>query len=111
MKEYTVHIPTAQYEFVEVKASSPEEARQLRDDVMSAFTEPKNTLKSGLVLKDLQKLLYKRLCNQGLQIEEVDILGTEKIYSQKDIHKILESLIAKAKRESGELRENNINRD
>ncbi len=103
---YKVHLAIGQFEFVEVDAISAENAKELYDEVKTAFQEPKNTPTSGLNLKDLQRLLYKRLCNQGLQLEEVESLGTDKVYSQKDIHKILESLLAKAKREAGEDRIN-----
>jgi hypothetical protein len=106
--EYLVHIPTSAYEFVEVKVNSPEEAKEVRDSVIAAFLEPKTTPNSGLKPVDLLRLLYKRLCNQGLQIEETESLGTDKIYSQKDVHKIIESLVAKAKREEGT---NRINKE
>lgn len=107
-KEYVVRVATGQYEFVEVKAESPEQARKEYIAIINAWkeplVEPENTPKSNLNLQPVPflRLLYKVLCNGGLIQEEIDSLGTEKIYSQKDILKIQQSLVNKAKRESQE---------
>lgn len=106
MKEYLVHIPTSSFEFVEVKASSPEEAKELRDEVMEAFQEAKNTPQSGLNKIDLLRLLYKPLCGGGITEDELDTLGTNKDYSQRDILNIIKNLIAKSKRDNGDDRLN-----
>lgn len=99
MKEYLVHIPTNQYEFVEVKAKSAEEAKELRDEVLNAFQEAKNTPNSGLKSTDLLRLGHKLFSEQGLIMEELDSLGTEKIYSQKDFINFCKNIVAKFKRD------------
>lgn len=106
--KYTLRIPTIQFGYIEAHlgTGTPEEAIEEHNRLIELYNSPKNTPNSGLNLKDLQRLLYKRLCNEMLQLEEVESLGTDKVYSQKDIHKILESLLAKARREAGEDRIN-----
>ena len=111
MKEFTVHIPTAQYEFVEVKAKSPEEAKQLRDEVIEAFQEAKNTPNSGLDKISMLRLLHKYIGTNALQMEDIENLGTEKIYSQKDVVNLIKNVLAKFARDSEEgSRADNINR-
>ena len=101
MKEYIVHIPTAQYEFVEVKAKSAEEAKQLRDEVLEAFQEPKNTPNSGLDKITMLRLLHKYLTTNMLELEDIEGLGADKIYSQKDVLGLIKNVLAKITRDEG----------
>lgn len=114
--EAEIRIPTTQYGYISIFIKDYKDLDDVLDYHNLAVKKYQDSLKEpisikGLELRDLQKLLYKRLCNQGLEIEEVDKLGTDKLYSQKDIHKIVESLLAKSKREAGGDRADDIHRD
>ena len=102
--EITLRIPIEQYSFMEYKfIGTPDEALHEYRRIVAlskAPVTPENGLNSGLKPLELLRLLYKPLCNQGLQFEEIESLGTEKIYSQKDVLKIVQSLINKSKREN-----------
>jgi len=116
-----IRIPTTQYGYISFfpEGLSPEGIIKAHNELVKAYkdslktpsVEPDLPPTSSLNLKptDLLKLLYKPLCGGGLTMEEVDSLGTEKIYSQKDVLKIVQSLINKSKREEEKLEETTHN--
>lgn len=106
MKEYLVHVPTNSYEFVEVKANSAEQAKELRDEIIEAFQESKTTPTSGLDKVSMLRLIHKYLVTNSLEMEDVESLGTDKLYSQKDVVGLIRNVFAKISRESGDSRIN-----
>ena len=106
MKEYLVHISTNSFEFVEVKATSPEEAKEVRDSVIAAFLEPKTT--PNLQPIPFLRLLHKYMVENRLEMEDVESLGTDKLYSQKDVVNLIKNVFAKIARDSGT---NRINKE
>lgn len=101
MKEYLVHIPTAQYEFVEVKANSAEQAKELRDEIIEAFQESKTSPTSGLDKVSMLRLIHKYMVSNSLEMEDIESLGTDKIYSQKDVVSLIRNVFAKVNRDAG----------
>lgn len=96
MKEYLVHIPTNSYEFVEVKAVSAEEAKKLRDEVLEEWKENNTT---GLDKISMLRLMHKYITTNALQMEDLENLGKEKIYSQQDVLNLIKNVFAKINRE------------
>lgn len=96
---YKVHLAIGQYEFVEVDAISAENAKELYDEVKTAFQEPQNT--PNLQPIPFLRLLHKYMVQNKLEMEDVESLGTDKIYSQKDVVGLIKNVFAKISRDGG----------
>lgn len=98
-----IRIPLDQYAYIETdfKGTSDEALVEYKR-LVNLFKTPSVSLENTPNLKpnDLLRLLYKIVCDEGLELEEVESLGIDKIYSQKDVLKIVQSIINKSKRET-----------
>ena len=97
-----IRIPTTQYGYINLflEGTDADEAIRIHNESIELYKDSLETptKTSSLTPITFLRLLYKPICNQGLQFEEIESLGTEKIYSQKDVLKIIQSLINKSKR-------------
>lgn len=108
-QEFLVQVPTAQYEFVQVKAESPQEAKELRDSILEAWKEPTKT--EGLDSLGMLRLTHKYLVTNKLELEDIESLGTSTIYSQRDVITLIKKVFAKIARDGNEgSRADSINR-
>ncbi len=97
-----IRLPLDQFAYLETEFEGSAEAaiteyRRLVNVFKTAPVSPKTT--PDLLPIPLLRLLYDPICNQGLTEEQVDSLGTSKNYSQRDILKVVQSLINKVVRE------------
>lgn len=90
--KYLLHVPTNQFEFVEVQVNSPEEARQQADEIKLAFQNNNN----GLSEKEFDRVVEYYLCG-SIQADDQDRLGDTKNYSQRDMMNIMRRALARIK--------------
>lgn len=115
-----IRIPTTQYGyinfFVEVEDNGYAEkeiisihnriVQKYQDSLKTPSVSLETPLSSGLKPVELLRRLYRIICGQGLTEDDLELFGTEKVYSQRDVLKIVQSLINKSKRDESEGRIN-----
>jgi len=97
----TVRVPLAQYSYIEYEfAGTPIEAIKEVQDKMDAYKQSLEGLKIGLEPKELARVMNTYLISNSMVLDDVEQLGTAKIYSQKDMFNLIRLAIAKITRDN-----------
>lgn len=101
--KYEIRIPTQQYAYisyflenVELEEVIEEHNRAIQ--LYNASISPKNS--SNLQPIPFLRLLHRYMVENRLEIEDVESLGTDKLYSQKDVVNLIKNVFAKISRDS-----------
>lgn len=99
--KYTLRIPMAdQYSYTEITCDSLEEYYQAKENYLS-FKEIKQSSTSNLQPVPFLRILHKYLVQNRLELDDIESLGTDKLYSQKDVVNLIKNVFAKISREAG----------
>lgn len=101
MKETIIRLPLEQYSYIEFPfEGTPEEAIQEYRRVSEYYKNPSTSLKMGLDKVSMLRLVHKYMVSNSLEMEDVDCLGTNIIYSQRDVVNLIKNVFAKISRDS-----------
>ena len=100
-----IRIPLDQYAYINVMfEGTPEETlKEYRRLIKLSKTpvEPEIDVSSNLKPVEMLRLLHKYLVTNRLELEDIESLGTDKIYSQKDVVGLIKNVLAKVSRDAG----------
>lgn len=99
--KYTLRIPMSdQYSYTEITCDNIDDYNQAKENYLS-FKEIEKKSTSNLQAIPFLRLLHKYMVTNKLEMEDVESLGTDKLYSQKDVVGLIKNVFAKISREAG----------
>lgn len=98
MSTIRLRIPLQQYSYIEYDfEGTPEQAIREVEEKIALFNNPIS--KDNLEWIPFLRLLHRYMTTESLQMEDVDSLGTQKIYSQRDVVDMIRKVFDKIKRD------------
>lgn len=98
--KYTLRIPMSdQYSYTEITCDNIDDYNQAKENYLS-FKEIKQNNTSNLQPIPFLRLLHKYMVENRLEMQDIESLGTDKLYSQKDVVNLIKNVFAKISREA-----------
>jgi hypothetical protein len=100
--KFTIRIPTAQYAYLEAEfTGEAEEAIAEHNRLLELYNASQKAQNTpNLQPIPFLRLLHKYMVENRLEMEDVESLGTDKLYSQKDVVNLIKNVFAKITREA-----------
>lgn len=106
-----IRIPTTQYGYINLVVEQEEKDNQINfseyvidihNRAVDLYKESLNTPENSPNLQPIPflRLLHKYMVQNRLELEDIESLGTDKLYSQKDVVNLIKNVFAKIKRDA-----------